>query len=41
MPATDQHVRDTIVMGRRNMPPFNALLTDRQIDDLLAYLHTL
>jgi mono/diheme cytochrome c family protein len=41
MPATDRHVRDTIKMGRRNMPPFNALLEDQQIDDLLAYLHTL
>jgi mono/diheme cytochrome c family protein len=27
--------------GRRNMPPFNTLLDDQQIDDLLAFLHTL
>jgi mono/diheme cytochrome c family protein len=41
MPATDRHVRDTVKLGRRNMPAFNALLDDQQIDDLLAYLHTL
>ena len=28
-------------MGRRNMPPFNLVLDDQQIDDLLAFLHTL
>jgi mono/diheme cytochrome c family protein len=41
MPATDQHVRDTVMMGRRNMPAFNSLLDDRQLQDLLSYLHTL
>ncbi len=41
MPATDEHVRETIKMGRRNMPPFNLVLDDQQIDDLLAFLHTL
>jgi mono/diheme cytochrome c family protein len=34
-------VRDTILLGRRNMPTFKGLLSDQQIDDLLAYLHTL
>lgn len=41
MPATDEHVRNTIVSGRRNMPPFNSVLDDKHIDDLLAFLHTL
>jgi len=41
MPATDEHVRDTIVTGRRNMPPFNAVLNEKQIEDLMAFLHTL
>ena len=41
IPATDQHVRDTILLGRRNMPPFNVLLDDQQLNELLAYLHTL
>ena len=38
---TDEHVRDTIVTGRRNMPPFNAVLNEKQIEDLMAFLHTL
>jgi mono/diheme cytochrome c family protein len=41
IPATDQHVRDTIIMGRRNMPPFNGVLDDQQMRDLMAFLHTL
>ena len=41
IPATDDHVRETIRSGRRNMPPFDALLDQKQIDDLLAFLHTL
>ena len=41
MPATDEHVRDTILTGRRNMPPFNVVLDEKQIDDLMAFLHTL
>lgn len=41
IPATDSHVRETILMGRRNMPPFNQLLDDQQLSDLLAFLHTL
>ena len=41
LPATDDHVREVIKMGRRTMPPFNMILDDDQINDLLAYLHTL
>jgi mono/diheme cytochrome c family protein len=41
MPATDAHVEETIRMGRKNMPAFNTLLDDRQIADLVAFLHTL
>ena len=41
LPATDEHVRNTVDSGRRNMPPFNGVLDDKQIDDLLAFLHTL
>jgi mono/diheme cytochrome c family protein len=41
IPATDEHVRDTILMGRRNMPKFNDVLDEKQLNDLLAYLHTL
>jgi len=41
MPATDEHVRDTILTGRRNMPPFNVILDEKQLSDLMAFLHTL
>jgi len=41
MPATDDHVRDTILTGRRNMPPFNVVLDEKQLNDLMAFLHTL
>jgi mono/diheme cytochrome c family protein len=41
LPANDEHVRDTILMGRRNMPRFNDVLDEKQINDLIAYLHTL
>jgi mono/diheme cytochrome c family protein len=41
IPATDRHVRDTILTGRRNMPPFNQVLDDNQLTDLMSFLHTL
>lgn len=40
-PANDDRVRDAIVMGRPNMPGFQYVLTDEQVMDLIAYLHTL
>lgn len=41
MPATDQHVSDTILLGRRNMPSFHGILNDQEMDELIAFLHTL
>jgi mono/diheme cytochrome c family protein len=41
MPANDDRVKDVIRMGRNKMDGFGNVLTDEQIDDLLAYLHTL
>lgn len=41
MPTTDQHVHDVILLGRRNMPPFNGILDENQVDELIAFLHTL
>jgi len=41
MPANDERVRDIIRMGRNKMDGFGNVLTDEQINDLLAYLHTL
>ncbi len=40
-PANDERVREVIVAGRAKMPGFGRVLTDQQIQDLLAYLHTL
>jgi mono/diheme cytochrome c family protein len=40
-PATDERVRSTILHGKNVMPPFGKVLDSQQIDELLAYLHTL
>jgi len=41
MPANDDRVTDIIKMGRNKMPSYGQVLNQQQIDDLLAYLHTL
>jgi mono/diheme cytochrome c family protein len=41
LPANERFVRQTIVSGRNMMPAAGANLTPQQLDDLLAYLHTL
>jgi mono/diheme cytochrome c family protein len=41
LPATDEHARNAIRMGRGTMPGFQAVLDDGEISDLVAYLHTL
>lgn len=40
-PANDDRVSNTIVHGRGNMPAQGAQLTDEDMTELLAYLHTL
>ena len=40
-PANDERVREVIVMGRAKMRAFGDVLSPQQVDDLLAYLHTL
>ncbi len=40
-PANDDRVSDVIKYGRAKMPAFGPVLTQKQIDDLIAYLHTL
>jgi mono/diheme cytochrome c family protein len=40
-PANDDRVRENILMGRAKMPGFRNLFSDEQVDDLIAYLHTL
>jgi mono/diheme cytochrome c family protein len=41
MPANNERVSDIILLGRAKMPAFQQKLTQQQLDDLIAYLHTL
>jgi mono/diheme cytochrome c family protein len=39
--ANDRFVRDAIVHGRKMMPPMANQLSEQEIEDVIAYLHTL
>ncbi len=41
LPANERFVRQTILTGRNMMPAVGSSFTQQQLDDLLAYLHTL
>lgn len=41
MPANDERVTDIVLLGRAKMPAFQQKLTQQQLDDLIAYLHSL
>src|SRR5271157_1496519 len=41
MPANDDRVTDIVRLGRNKMPGYAQVLNQQQINDLLAYLHTL
>ncbi len=41
MPANDDRVTDIVLLGRAKMPAFQNKLTQQQLNDLMAYLHTL
>ncbi len=41
LPANDARVSEIIKYGRSKMQGFGQVMTDQQIQDLLAYLHTL
>jgi mono/diheme cytochrome c family protein len=41
LPANDRFVRQTVLHGRNMMPAAGSNLGEQQVDDLLAYLHTL
>lgn len=41
LPANDERVSDIIRMGRNEMPGYSQTLSPQDIQDLLAYLHTL
>src|SRR5579863_2040258 len=41
LPANDERVSDIVRLGRKEMPAYSQKLSDKEIQDLLAYLHTL
>ena len=41
LPANDERVGEIIKLGRSKMPGFGQTLDQQQIQDLLAYMHTL
>jgi mono/diheme cytochrome c family protein len=41
MPANDERVSEMILTGRNMMPAFGHVMSQSQVQDLLAYLHTL
>jgi mono/diheme cytochrome c family protein len=41
LPANDERVSDIIRLGRNEMPAFSQKLSQQDLQDLLAYLHTL
>jgi mono/diheme cytochrome c family protein len=41
LPANDDRVTELVRAGRGKMPGYSQVLNQQQIEDLLAYLHTL
>jgi mono/diheme cytochrome c family protein len=41
LPANDERVTEIVKDGRAKMEGFGQVMTDQQVKDLLAYLHTL
>ena len=41
LPANDERVSDIIRLGRNEMPAFSQTMNQQDIQDVLAYLHTL
>jgi mono/diheme cytochrome c family protein len=41
LPANDERVIDIIRLGRKEMPGYSQTLSQQDVDELLAYLHTL
>jgi mono/diheme cytochrome c family protein len=41
LPANDDRITDIVKYGRAKMEGFGHVMTDQQIKDLLAYMHTL
>jgi mono/diheme cytochrome c family protein len=40
-PANDERVEDIIEVGHNKMPSYSRVLTQQQIQEVIAYLHTL
>ena len=40
-PSNDERVGDAILLGRPNMPGYRGVMDERELHDLMAYLHTL
>lgn len=40
-PANDERVRDALILGRPNMPGYRNVMDERELADMIAYLHTL
>jgi mono/diheme cytochrome c family protein len=41
LPANDERVTDILRLGRKEMPGYAQTLSQQDIEDLLAYMHTL
>jgi len=41
LPANEERVTDIVRLGRNEMPGYNQKLSQQDVQDLLAYLHTL
>lgn len=41
LPANDERVTDIIRLGRKEMPGYSQTLSEQDLEDLLAYMHTL
>jgi mono/diheme cytochrome c family protein len=41
LPANDERVSDIIRLGRKEMPGYSQVLSQQDLQDLLAYMHTL
>ena len=41
LPANDDRVTDIIRLGRKEMPGYSQTLNQQDVEDLLAYMHTL
>ena len=41
LPANDDRVSEIVRFGRSKMPGYGQVLSQQQVSDLLAYMHTL